>query len=84
MFGTDAGHNATGGPTWPSAANHAVDGAGDPLRRTDPIGCGGELFGAGSAGECDSGANDPDNESADAGSGDSGGDFVFAAGKNGA
>jgi hypothetical protein len=44
----------------------------DPLRRVDTVGGGGELFGTGSAGECDAGEDDADYEFTDAGSGDSG------------
>lgn len=80
MFGTDAGRDATGGPTWPSAAHHEVDGVGDSLRRADSVGGGGELFGAGSAGECDPCKDDADHESADVGTGDSGGVAVFGEG----
>lgn len=41
------------------------------------------MRGAGAAGECDAGADDADNESADAGTGDSRADIVSAEGRRG-
>ena len=84
MSCTDAGRNATAGPTWPSAVYYEVDGPGDPLRRVDTVGGGGKLCGVGPIGECDAGENDTDHEFADVGSGDTGGDLVFAEGRDGA
>lgn len=45
----DAGNRRTTGAVWASAAYHAVDGPGDPLRRVDSVGGGGELRGTRSA-----------------------------------
>lgn len=68
-------------PVWRRLiANNPVDGTGNSLRRVDSVGSGEELFGTGAAGECDTGADDTDHESADVGSGDTG-DLVFAEGE---
>lgn len=57
--------------------------AGDSLRRVDSVGGGGELFGAGAVGECDTGADDTDYEFGDAGSEDSGGNLFLPRAESG-
>jgi hypothetical protein len=83
VFGSCVGNSGPSEPVWAFAANHTADGAGDPFRRVDPVGGRGELRGAGSAGECDQGEDDPDHEFTESVSIDPGGIAVFATGGGG-
>jgi hypothetical protein len=80
VFGAGAGNRGPSGAVWAFAADHEVDGAGDPFRRVDPVRRRGELCGTRSAGECDQGEDDADHESVEPGTEHSGGVVVSAAG----